>query len=54
VGPSANRIRSVKVDDAVACSSNETLVSIFCPAGGGSESGKCATPPTIGLCEANQ
>jgi hypothetical protein len=54
-GPASNRIRSVKGDGPVACESNETLVSVFCPAGGGaSEGAKCATPPTIGLCETNQ
>jgi Collagen triple helix repeat (20 copies) len=50
---SSSRIRSVKGDDAVACQSNETLVSIFCPAGGNWEGAKCASPPTIGLCESN-
>ena len=52
-GEASNRIRSVKGDGPVACESNETLVSVFCPAGGASESAKCATPPTIGLCETN-
>jgi hypothetical protein len=46
-------IRSVKADNAVSCEANETLVSVFCPAGGGSEGAKCATSPTIGLCERN-
>jgi hypothetical protein len=49
----SNRMRSVKGNGPVACESNETLVSIFCPAGGISEAAKCATPPTIGLCETN-
>ena len=49
----SNPIRSVKGDGPVACESNETLVSVFCPAGGVSEAAKCMTPPTIGLCETN-
>jgi hypothetical protein len=52
-GAASNRIRSVKADGPVACDANETLVSVFCPAGGASEGAKCATPPTIGLCEPN-
>src|ERR1035437_9477120 len=53
-GAASNRIRSVKADGPVACEANETLVSVFCPAGGAaSEDAKCATPPTIGLCETN-
>jgi len=55
-GPKAaasTRIRSVNGDGPVACESNETLISVFCPAGGTAEAAKCATPPTIGLCETN-
>jgi hypothetical protein len=53
-GAASNRVRSVKIDGPVVCEANETLVSVFCPAGGALEGAKCATPPTIGLCETNQ
>jgi hypothetical protein len=53
LAPPTRSIRSVKANDAVTCEENETLVSIFCPSGGASEGAKCASAPTIGLCERN-
>lgn len=50
-GPAgASVIRSVQADGAVSCDADETLVSVFCPAGGAPDGAKCGTPPTIGLC----
>jgi Collagen triple helix repeat (20 copies) len=43
-------VRSVQVDGVVSCEANETLVSVFCPAGGAPDGAKCAAPPTLGLC----
>jgi hypothetical protein len=40
----------VQVDGAASCEPGETLVSIFCPAGGANDGSKCATGATIGLC----
>jgi hypothetical protein len=50
-GPSGDSaIRSVQADGAVSCEASETLVSVFCPAGGAPDGAKCGTTPTIGLC----
>jgi Collagen triple helix repeat (20 copies) len=50
-GPAgASAIRSVQADGAVNCEADETLVSVFCPAGGTPDGAKCGTTPTIGLC----
>jgi hypothetical protein len=50
-GPAgASTIRSVQADGAVSCDADETLVSVFCPSGGGADGAKCGTTPTIGLC----
>ena len=50
-GPAgAAAIRSVQADGAVSCDANETLVSVFCPAGGAPDGAKCGTTPTVGLC----
>ena len=50
-GPAgASAIRSVQADGAVSCDADETLVSVFCPAGGAPDGAKCGTTPTIGLC----
>ena len=50
-GPAgASVIRSVQADGAVSCDADETLVSVFCPAGGAPDGAKCGTAPTIGLC----
>ena len=50
-GPAgASVIRSVQADGAVSCDADETLVSVFCPAGGAPDGAKCGTTPTIGLC----
>ena len=46
----APAVRSVQVDGAASCESNEVLVSVFCPGGGAADGAKCATPPTVGLC----
>ena len=46
----APAVRSVQVDGAASCESNETLVSVFCPGGGAADGAECATPPTVGLC----
>lgn len=43
-------IRAVQADGAVNCDSSETLVSVFCPSGGGADGAKCGTSPTVGLC----
>ena len=48
--PATANVRAVQGDGAVSCESSETLVSVFCPAGGASDGAKCATAPTIGLC----
>ena len=51
-GPASasSAIRSVQADGAVSCEAGETLVSVFCPAGGAADGAKCGTSPTIGLC----
>lgn len=50
-GPAGSTaLRSVQADGAVSCEADETLVSVFCPAGGASDGAKCGTTPTIGLC----
>src|SRR5262245_32809784 len=38
-------IRVVQSDASVSCEAGETLVSAFCPSGGGADGAKCATPP---------
>jgi Collagen triple helix repeat (20 copies) len=43
-------LRAVEVDGAVSCEPDETLVSVFCPAGGAPDGPKCAAGKTIGLC----
>src|ERR1700710_2732907 len=43
-------IRSVQAGGGVRCDANETLVSVFCPSGGGPDGTKCTTSPTVGLC----
>jgi len=43
-------LRVVQGDAAASCDANETLASVFCPAGGAADGLKCATPPTVGLC----
>ncbi len=43
-------LRSVQADGAVSCEADETLVSVFCPAGGAPDAAKCGSSPTIGLC----
>jgi hypothetical protein len=40
----------VQADGAVSCGADETLVSVFCPAGGAPDGAKCGSSPTIGLC----
>jgi hypothetical protein len=40
----------VQADGAVSCDADETLVSVFCPAGGAADGAKCGTTPTVGLC----
>ena len=47
-GPSGLRV--VQADGSVSCDSSETLVSVFCPAGGAADGAKCAANPTVGLC----
>ncbi len=50
-GPAGSTaLRSVQADGAVSCEADETLVSVFCPAGGAPDGAKCGTTPTIGLC----
>jgi hypothetical protein len=50
-GPAGSAaLRSVQADGAVSCDADETLVSVFCPAGGAPDGAKCGTAPTIGLC----
>jgi hypothetical protein len=43
-------IRVVQSYDALSCDANETLVSVFCPAGGTADGAKCPSTPAIGLC----
>jgi hypothetical protein len=43
-------LRVVQTDGSVNCESSETLVSVFCPAGGAADGAKCAANPTVGLC----
>jgi hypothetical protein len=43
-------LRAVQVDGPVSCEATETLVSVFCPSGGGPDGVKCTTTPTVGLC----
>jgi hypothetical protein len=43
-------LRAVQVDGPVSCEASETLVSVFCPGGGGPDGVKCTTTPTVGLC----
>src|SRR5262249_52780090 len=45
-----NTIRAVQADTAIACEADETLVSVFCPAGGAPDGAKCSTSPAMGLC----
>ncbi len=50
-GPAGSAaLRSVQADGAVSCEADETLVSVFCPAGGAPDGAKCGATPTIGLC----
>ena len=50
-GPAGSAaLRSVQADGAVSCEADETLFSVFCPAGGAPDGAKCGTTPTIGLC----
>jgi len=49
-GDSGAALRPVQADGALSCEANETLVSVFCPAGGAADGAKCTTPPTVGLC----
>jgi hypothetical protein len=46
----SSAVRSLQADGAVSCEADETLVSVFCPAGGAPDGAKCGTTPTIGLC----
>jgi hypothetical protein len=46
----SSAVRSVQADGAVSCDADETLVSVFCPAGGAADGAKCGTTPTVGLC----
>jgi len=46
----ASNVRAVQADGPVSCEANETLVSVFCPAGGAADGPKCGTAPTVGLC----
>jgi hypothetical protein len=43
-------VRAVQTDGIVSCDGTETLVSVFCPAGGAPDGARCGTTPTIGLC----
>ena len=43
-------VRAVQADGSISCEANETLVSVFCPSGGGPDGAKCGTAPTVGLC----
>jgi hypothetical protein len=43
-------LRPVQANGVVACEPNETLVSVFCPAGGAPDGAKCSTGQTVGLC----
>ena len=52
-GQSGATVRAVQADGTVACDANETLVSVFCPAGGAPDGAKCGTPPVMGLCLKN-
>jgi hypothetical protein len=40
----------VQADGVVSCEADETLVSVFCPAGGAAYGAKCGTTPTVGIC----
>ena len=46
----SSAVRSVQADGAVSCEADETLVSVFCPAGGAPDGAKCGTTPAVGLC----
>jgi hypothetical protein len=46
----AVNVRVVESSSDVSCDSSETLVSVFCPAGGASDGPKCASGTAIGLC----
>jgi Collagen triple helix repeat (20 copies) len=48
--PGTAGLRAVQADGPVNCEANETLVSVFCPSGGGPDGSKCAAAPTVGLC----
>jgi Collagen triple helix repeat (20 copies) len=48
--PGAVNVRVVESSSSVSCDSSETLVSVFCPAGGTSDGPKCASGNAIGLC----
>ena len=48
--PGAVNMRVVESSDGVSCESSETLVSVFCPAGGASDGPKCASGNAVGLC----
>lgn len=43
-------VRAVQAEGIVACESNETLVSVFCPGGGAPDGARCGSSPTVGLC----
>jgi hypothetical protein len=45
-----SNIRVVQSNDALSCDANETLISVFCPAGGAADGAKCPSTPAIGLC----
>lgn len=50
-GTSTSNVRAVQqADGAVTCEADELLASVYCPAGGMAEGGKCSTGQTIGLC----
>jgi hypothetical protein len=46
----AVNVRVVESSSDVSCDGSETLVSVFCPAGGASDGPKCASGSAIGLC----
>jgi collagen triple helix repeat protein len=45
-----SNLRAVQADGTIACDSDETLVSVFCPSGGSADGARCGTSPTVGLC----
>jgi hypothetical protein len=46
-----SNVRAVQTDGAVASEGREMLVSVFCPSGGVAAGVKCATGPSVGLCQ---